>query len=158
MRFNPEFLSFLSDDFGTSVREVIAERLQFPVSEIPVFQFDDEVPGEQNSVSSFGNTSTLIRTKAREDGTVYAMRVNPSAIKAQAELFLAQTEQISGLATKYAVSTEEIRASLIQGAGFDVVVRSLLQAVNSTADDDEFVTVRELAKTRIGLESRSSQE
>ena len=159
MKFNSEFLDFLSGQFANAAREVLAERLLLPLAEIPLLHFDEEVPGDMNKVKGIVGSQTLLRVKSRpEDGSPYAVRVNPSAIEAQANLFLAQEDEIARVAQLYDIPESDIKASLIQGAGFDVVVRSLLQVVNSTADFDELVTVREVAKQRLGLESRTPKE
>lgn len=151
MKFNPEFLEFLSGNFATAARRVLAERFQIPVVEIPTIIFDDEVPGEPNVVRGLGESETLLRVLSRDDGSPYAIRVNPIAIEAQANIYLAEEEEIRRIAALYKTTEQVIKHSLIQGAGFDVVVRSLLQVVSVEASLDDQVAIREQAKQKTGL-------
>lgn len=158
MNFNPEFLEYLDGEFALAVREVIADRLGLSLPDIPVFCFADEVLGEHNPIGEAGENETLIRVKAREDGTPYAINVDPNAIEVQASIFLACKDDIAELAIQDGCSEQEVQRGLIWGAGFEVVARSLLQTVNPGANSDEFRTIRELAKIRLGLKSYSSKE
>lgn len=109
MKFNPEFLDLLSREFATAARQVLAQRLQLALTDIPTICFDEEVPGDVNMAKSIGQTETLLRVKSRPDGSPYAVRVNPSAIEAQASLFLADEHEIERVAQLYGASEQDIR-------------------------------------------------
>lgn len=160
MKLNPELIQYLNEAFAPEVQEVIAERFGISSDDIPSFSFNSEIPGE-NNLANESIRQTRASVNYRKDGVPESILENPSSLLRLAEYYLRIADdgnQIAELATKHNTSEHDIRESIVQGAGFDVVVQALLHVVCTTFTDEDVTAIREVAKERLKLERRSSSK